>query len=493
MPAARRLLGRLLAGLLSVSLAGSPMLAQAQLERLPDLGAAGGDVLSGASERRLGESVMRELRANGTVFDDAELSEFLNQFAARLTATPQARGTAFEFFAVRDRSINAFALPGGFIGVHTGLIAASESESELASVIGHEIGHVTQHHIARMLSNQRYASMLALAGLVLGALAARSSSDAAVGSMLLGDSLAMRSMLSFSRDAEREADRLGFEMLREARFDVRGAPRFFERLQQVNRFNEGGAYAYLRTHPVTAERMTDMQLRIQDIRPIEHRDSIEFRLVRARSLAIGSDAIDAVAAAERQFRQVVGTPEGARDPAAWFGLANVAYQRRDWAGTEQALERAESALGRAHPYFIRLRVASSLAAGSIQTALTDSAAAIERYPDRLAMIRLRAQTLIAARQWQPALTLLRDRTQIYKGDAELWRLMGEAHQGLGERGLAHRAAAEGYLLHGMLQPAIQQLRLARQAGDLDFYNGSIVDSRLREAEQVLREEMRDRR
>src|SRR5690606_24835376 len=211
----------------------------------------------------------------------------------------------FEFFAVRESSINAFALPGGFIGVHTGLIAVAENESELASVLAHEIGHVTQRHIARMLSQQRQASMMALAGMVLGALAARGSPDAAIGAMSLGDTLATRSMLSFSRDAEREADRIGLDMLREARFDVRAAPRFFERLQQANRYNEGNVPVYVRTHPVTGERMNDLQLRIQDLKPVPHRDAIDFHLVRARAIAIGNDGVDALAAARRQFEQRV--------------------------------------------------------------------------------------------------------------------------------------------------------------------------------------------
>jgi len=195
-------------------LATAPGVSTAQVDRLPDLGAASGDELSGAAERRLGESIMRELRSSGVVWDDAEYTDYLNRFAARLTATGPARSQQFEFFAVRDKSINAFALPGGFIGIHTGLIAAAATESELATVMSHEIGHVTQRHISRMLSNQRQASMLVLAGLVLGALAARSSPDAAIGAMSLGESLATRSMLSFSRDAEREADRVGLDMLR---------------------------------------------------------------------------------------------------------------------------------------------------------------------------------------------------------------------------------------------------------------------------------------
>lgn len=234
-----RRLGR--AGLLGLALTmAMPASLYAQIERLPDLGSADSDELSGTAERRLGESVMRQLRSDGTVYDDAEMNDFINRFGSRLTGTEPARGQPFLFFVVRDDSINAFALPGGFIGVHTGLLAVAGSESELASVLGHEMGHVTQHHIARMLKNQKQASMLAMAGMVLGALAIRNNPDAGMGAITLGESMATRSLLSFSRDAEREADRIGLQVMREAGFDVNGAPVFFGRLQQQNRFNEGG-------------------------------------------------------------------------------------------------------------------------------------------------------------------------------------------------------------------------------------------------------------
>jgi len=467
--------------------------ARAQVDRLPDLGAASGDELSGAAERRLGESIMRQLRTEGVVWDDAEMTEYLNRFAARLTATGPARSYQFEFFAVREKSINAFALPGGFIGIHTGLLAAAGNESELATVMGHEIGHVTQRHIARMLANQRQASMMALAGMVLGALAARSSPSAAIGAFSLGDTFAARSMLSFSRDAEREADRVGLDILREAKFDVRAAPRFFERLQQFNRYNEGGAPVYVRTHPVTGERMTDLQLRIQDMPAFDHRDRVEFSLQRARAQAIGSDAVDALAAARRSFQQQVETPQGEKDPAPWFGLANVAHASRDWAASERALDKAEQALGSKHVFFARLRIANSLGAGDIDRAGKLSAQAIAANPDNLAIIRLRAQVLNAAGSYREVVGLLREKTADFRGDAELWRILGEAHLALGERGLAHKAAAEGYLLRGMRLPAIEQLRLARAAGDLDFFNGSIVDAKLHEVEAAYREEMRESR
>lgn len=491
----RRLPGRRLIGAaLAVVLAAAPPLpVLAQADRLPDLGAASGDELSGSAERRLGESIMRELRRGGVVYDDAEFTGFLNQFARRLTSTSQARAMSFELFAVREASINAFALPGGYIGVHTGLIAAAANESELATVLGHEIGHVTQRHIARMLSQQRQSSMLSLAGLVLGALAARSSLDAAVGMATLGDSIALRQMLSFSRDAEREADRVGLDILREAQFDVRAAPRFFDRLQQANRYNENNLPVYVRTHPVTGERMTDLQLRVNELRGVDHRDSLEFRLIRARAKAVGSEAVDALRAARRGFEDdIAKAGEQANDPVAWFGLACVAASQRDWDGSAQALERAEKALGSPHVYFERLRIANALGSGRIEESVALSRAILARYPDEPSIIRLRAQALIAGRDNRGAVALLRERTgNEMRADPELWRMLSEAYVGVGERGMAHRAAAESYLLQGLRLPAIEQMRLALKAGDLDFYNGSIVDAKLREQEMLYREELKE--
>jgi predicted Zn-dependent protease len=230
------------------------------------------------------------------------------------------------------------------------------------------------------------------------------------------------------------------------------------------------------------------------VKPIAHRDTVEFALMRARAIAIGSESVDALAAARRQFEQRLASAEaGTRDPAPWYGLASVAHASRDWAAAEKSLARAREALGRDHVFFQRLGVANSLGSGDLPAAMERSAAALRAYPDNLALIRLRAQVLIAGRSFREAAGLLREKTAIFKGDPELWRLLAEAHQGQGERGLAHKAAAEGYLLQGMRLPAIEQLRLARSAGDLDFYNGSIVDAKLRETEAAYREEMRDAR
>ena len=483
-----RRLGR--AGLLGLALTmAMPASLYAQIERLPDLGSADSDELSNPAERRLGESVMRQLRSDGTVYDDAEMNDFINRFGSRLTGTEPARGQPFLFFIVRDDSINAFALPGGFIGVHTGLLAVAGSESELASVLGHEMGHVTQHHIARMLKNQKQASMLAMAGMVLGALAIRNNPDAGMGAITLGESMATRSMLSFSRDAEREADRIGLQVMREAGFDVNGAPVFFGRLQQQNRFNEGGDTT------VTAERINDLKLRIQQLAATARppADSVDFRLMRARARAVSADSVDKQTEVRRHFEAQLKTEEGKKDPSAWFGLANVAYMRHDALATEQALTQTEKLLDKPHPYVVRLRIANLLAAGKVADAEQASAAAAKDFPGSRALVRQRAEVLNAAKKWDESIALLRNETRLYKSDAELWRMLGEAYLAKGEKGMSHLAAAEGYLALGYNQPAIEQLRLARNAGDLDFYNGSIADAKLREAEAAWMQEQGEER
>ena len=483
----------LLVSLLALALLVQPAArVQAQVERLPDLGSADGDGLSIPAERRLGESIMRELRADGTVWDDAEFGDFLNRFGSRLTGTGPARGRAFEFFAVRDGSINAFALPGGYIGVHTGLMAAAGSESELASVVGHEMGHVTQHHIARMLRNQKQASMLAMAGMVLGALAMRSNPDAGMGAMMLGDGLATRSILSFSRDAEREADRIGLEVMREGGFNVNGAPLFFSRLQQENRFNEGDGAIYLRTHPVTSERINDLRLRIQQMDAPARAlpDSLEFKLLRARARAAGVTRTEEQNNVLRHFETLV-KGEGQKDPVAWYGLASATQLRQDWAASLKALTQAETLLGKPHPYLARLRIVALIGSGQLDKADEASAAALAAFPHSRALVRQRAEVLNARKQWSAAISLLRNETRVYKSDTELWRMLGEAYLAHGEKGMSHLAAAEALLVQGLLQPAIEQLRLARNAGDLDFYNGSIADAKLKEAEAGWLQQQRD--
>src|SRR5450631_1085794 len=214
-------------------------------QTLPELGDPSGADMSLAQERRLGEYVVRDIRLSGGYLEDPEVNGYLNELGNRLVTAIPGAPFEFEFFAVNDSTINAFALPGGFVGVNTGLILLTQTESELAAVLAHEISHVTQHHIARSISKQKDAMLATLAALAAAVVASRSSSSnsgqmtqAAIAS---AQGIAIQMQINFTRQNEQEADRIGFQRLDAAGFDVTGMATFMERMQRAMRFVEGNA------------------------------------------------------------------------------------------------------------------------------------------------------------------------------------------------------------------------------------------------------------
>ncbi|MGE5947116.1 MAG: M48 family metallopeptidase, partial [Betaproteobacteria bacterium] len=227
---------------------------------LPELGDVASSELPLSAEKKIGQQIMNQIRwREPSYLDDSDIEGYLNQLGGRLAAFSTDPGLGYQFFAIDDPSINAFAMPGGYIGVHTGLILAAQSEAELAGVLAHEIAHVTQRHIARQVFQSKRLSMASMVAMGLAILAARSSPQAASAAIAGTQAGAISAQLAFSRDFERESDRLGFETLRNAGFDVHGMSAFFERLQQSSRLYENNATAYLRTHPLSGERLSDMQ------------------------------------------------------------------------------------------------------------------------------------------------------------------------------------------------------------------------------------------
>jgi predicted Zn-dependent protease len=361
-------LKRGLAVILCATLAIAPVPALAQpassatsVSNLPRLGDAGADTLSPDMERRIGVQIVRQMHRERVIADDPEVADWLNAFAGRLAASTTAAGHALELFLVRDGTLNAFALPGGFIGVHSGLIVAAQSESELASVVAHEIGHVTQRHIARMLARDRQSSVVMLASLVLAALAATTNPQAALGVASLGATVAQQQMLGFSREAEREADRIGLDMLRESGYDANGMVSILGRLQQAGRLYENGAPDYLRSHPVTSERMADIQNRLGELRYRQHADSREFLLVQARLRALANIDVDGLARAAASFERQLRN-RTIDEAAGWFGLATVHNAQRRPDAAREALAKVRAITGPI-PFVERLAAQIELEAG----------------------------------------------------------------------------------------------------------------------------------
>src|SRR2546423_7597527 len=256
---------------------------RALAQALPDLGGAGDVSLSPQMERRIGESIVRDIRLREPAYvDDPELAEYLGNLGARLAQQAGARFD-FEFFVMRDHSINAFALPGGFVGVHTGLLTAADTESELASVLAHGTSPVTQRHIARMLGQQQQLQMPMLAALAAAILLGRARPDLAVGAALGAQAAGVQASLSYSRDFEREADRIGIQRLDDAGFDAHAMPTFFERMQRANRISEDSTMpGYFRSHPVTSEGIAEVQTKPAPSQYRPHPDSAAFRFFPAQ-------------------------------------------------------------------------------------------------------------------------------------------------------------------------------------------------------------------
>jgi len=194
--------------------AAPPGVSRAAAQSLPDLGDASQTNFSAAQERKLGETIIRQVRASGAYLNDPEVNDYLNELGHRLVAASKDVKQDFEFFGVPDPQVNAFALPGGYVGVHTGLILLTQTESELAAVLAHEITHVTQHHMARALAAQKDSMLMSLAGLALAILAARgggnSSGEAASAAIAATQALTIQNQINFTRENEYEADRIGF-------------------------------------------------------------------------------------------------------------------------------------------------------------------------------------------------------------------------------------------------------------------------------------------
>ncbi|MDZ4211452.1 MAG: M48 family metalloprotease, partial [Methylotenera sp.] len=291
---------------------------------LPELGDVSQTVLSPLQEQAIAEQIMRDVATSDAVVQDAEITSYLQALGMRLVSNSPDSQLKFNFFVVQDNSINAFAMPGGVIGVHTGLILAANSESELASVLGHEIGHVTQHHLARMLAAQKYDTFKNIAGIALALLVARANPQLASGALTTASAVGVQNQLDYTREHEREADRIGLQILNSGGFDVRGMPAFFTTLQRGSRYSEGSAPGFLRTHPLTSERIADVSNRVGQMSYKQVPDSVEFRYVRAKLQANSGIAETNIALFEQNIRE----RRYANEAAEHYGLA-VAYMRKN--------------------------------------------------------------------------------------------------------------------------------------------------------------------
>ena len=474
----------------------------APAQGLPDLGDSSSATLSEQQERTIGNRIMRDVRIDPAYLDDPEVAEYVSSIGARLLSVAEGGRKDIDFFVVQDDAVNAFALVGGHIGVHSGLIILTQNESELAGVIAHEISHILQKHQARMMHGASRSQWVSLAALALAIVAARGGSpqggqvtEAAVAA---AGALQIQNQIDYTRDHEREADRVGLTLLERAGFDTRAMAAFFERLLRSNRLNElKGAPSYLRTHPLTTERIADIQGRIEGTPAKMVPDSFEYRLARAKLRAASGSGNEAVTL----FRTMLDDKGVLRPREDVYGLALAQRRARDLDGAWKTLETLRNpqrdrkdlpTFGMAlpsHPAFEVLAGQLMADMGRHDEALAIYRKALRATPHYRSLSYAYLDDLLQTGNSKEVLTDLEERLRTVQDDARFYELQARAYEASGRRIAQHRAQAEAYFRKGNLAAAVDQLELAvKQVRGSDFYEMSIAESRLREMRSLLENE-----
>ncbi len=468
-----------------VALAVCAALLPVHAQGLPDLGDSSDAVLSDKQERTIGNRVMREVRIDPAFIDDPEISDYVKSLGNRLLGAAEAPRRPIEFFVVQDDAVNAFALIGGHIGLHTGLLLLTRNESELAGVVAHEISHILQRHQSRLYQGQGKYQLASLAALALAVLASRGSSSQSsqvTEAAIVGASaIMMQGQLDYTREHEREADRVGVSILERAGYDPRGMVSFFERMQRANRLSEfKSAPSYLRTHPLTVERIADMQSRVEAMAPKLVPDSFEYRLARAKIRAATGSSTEAIA----YFRDQLADRTVLRPREDVYGLVIALRRARDFAAAEKELSTIRTGEG-AGPAFEWLAAQLQADQGLTDSAVETYRAALKAHPRHRGLVYGLALLLLDAGRTAEAIAWLEERVRLSPDDAKLYELQSRAYTAAGNRLAQHRALAEAYYLRGNLAAAVDQLELATQVRGSDFYALSSAEARLRELRSRL--------
>ena len=480
---------------------------------LPALGDSDSAEFSVGAERKIGDEVMREIRVDPDYIDDPLLLEYVQGIWEPLVAAGRRLGNitadidqrfTWQPFLVRDPSVNAFALPGGFVGVHLGLIAITASRDELASVLGHELSHVSQRHIARSIAGNSRRSLVSLAALIIGLLAAsRSSNPDAINAVVTGTQAAtIQSQLNFSRDMEREADRIGFQVMVSAGFAPGGMASMFEKMDTSTRLNDAGGFPYLRTHPLTVERIGEARSRATLAVAGSRVSVLEHSVAQARARVLMDKRVDALRRWQGRDAEVEG---GAAEKLLnLVESAQASSLLREWARADAAFAKA-LAITRASPNS-SARAERAVALMLVQSLLDRGAPANAREAMRpFASDGSRPVMLLSAQIALAEVTAVVADSAVLKAragelqtwvanhpdDSLAWSALGQTWGRLGLPLRALRAEAESRYSLGDLMGAADRLRaaqrFARGGGPVDFIDASVVDSRLRDIEAQRRQ------
>ncbi len=469
------LLLAILSGLTSATATGGEV-------EVPYIGEPADRILPPHEERKIGRNIVYQLLLHGLVLEDPELSDYINRIgqdlASHIPGAPE-----LSFFVIRDTGINAFALPGGYIGINAGLITASESESELAGVIAHEIAHVTQRHIARQIDATRGWNLAGI-GLLLAAILAGGDADVVQAALGLGLSISHQRQVNFTRSHELEADRLGIRTLAKAGYDPIGMASFFQRLEQNARLYGEGVPEILRTHPVNSTRISEAQARAASYPIAQPRLNLNYQVIQARtrtlSSALNSDAIE-------YFRS---TSANSQSPADQYGLALTLSRAGQYADAQPLYD----ALLVAHPEDVHFRLAQArnrALAGDREQSVKQLKDIRRDHPEHAAVTLALAEALINAGRAADARQLLLETDLLAQRHGESYRLLAVAARDMGQLPEAHFQMAAYERSRGNYVAALGQLRSGLSLSPLSDHQRQRITARLAEyTDEAPREQLR---
>lgn len=449
---------------------------------LPELGQDAATIISPYEERRIGEEAMVQIRQSLDFVTDPEMSYYLQQIGNRLVRSLPERRHDFQFFLIAHPEINAFALPGGFVGVHTGLITASRSESELAAVLAHEISHVTQRHWPRMVAAEKDRAGMTLAAVLASIIIAGSGNPNGAGVAMAAMAANQDSQLAYTRSFEREADRIGIRLLADGGYDVTAMAGFFERLAEGSRYNGIEVPEFMRTHPVTTDRIAEARNNEKRFPQQPGKQSEAFLHLVARIKALyqpnGSTVIG--------FRAELADDSSSKltRQAARYGLALALMNAGEFTGAKKEI----STLRGERPEFLQYQVAEAdieLGAGRVDSGLQMYERIYKNASRNTWVVQRYAEVLIANKRASTALKVLKPALQRQPRDPTLNKLMATASGDTGDLIQAHRSMAEYYVLNGDLHAAINQLNIAERNAGKNYYVLTAIKARRREIESGL--------
>ncbi len=442
--------------------------------KLPDMGDSAGTLISPLQEQELGEAFFRNLHARTNINHDAEIHQYIQTIGQQLAANSDTPGYPFHFFVVLDNNINAFAGPGGYIGINSGLLLLTEAESELASVMAHEVAHVTQRHLYRAFEAASRLSLPTAAATLAAILLGTQSPEMAQAALMAIQAGSTQFQIDFTRDNEMEADRVGMQTLEQADFDPRSMPTFFERMQQSTRFYGQGIPEFLRTHPVTASRIADTRGRADKYPYKQYPDSRDYNLIKAK-LRVLTATDDEVVLQYFLARQNQGT--NWQKAVARYGLALIHLHSQQFLVAAKILQQLVRQYPN-QPQFAAALARTALDSRQFKKSLTLYKQALEYFPNNIAIKIEYIESLLKTGHPLTAKQTLETLGASIQKQPFYLDLLAQSYAGLNQQAESHRYLAEYYYASGQTEAAIMQIKLALRSKDLNFYLQALLNERL---------------